>query len=440
MWNFNKYFFLQMYFYRYSLYELDNFDDFFNMIDILDNLFHLLKDSNFFNNSIDFNNLSRSIINLNNSFLLNLNLSDSLNDPGYFNKSFNNFLNVLVDSDDLRNDFIDLYDFRHFNQFRNDLLDLINTRNSCWTFDYLLYYLLSCYYLLHFWLNCYDLLYHHRDLFYHLVYVRNYPLNLLNTLINHYLLYHFLNVLNSHILLFRFDYFLDELRHLDDSLHYLTNWNAFLSHYLNWNRNLQRYNNWPFYLYRFNYLIVSRNYFIHINRSWHLSNDLNYILYFYLVSNNFFLYVIDGHKLINKAINRFFNLNIYIFDDFYLNDSLLYDRNLNFFLDFSYDNFLNFSDNNFFYNLWYFNDFLYDPRHYDNFLDDPLDLDDFRHFNNFFNDFLDFNSHLFYSLHVSRNFYYLLFDISHRFRHFNVMIYNFLDLYYLWLMNYQRIT
>ncbi len=99
------------------------------MVNIFYDFLHLFENGNFLNYPLNLQDLSVYIDNRNNFLFLNFNLPDFLNDSWHFDYFLHYSLNVLVDSDNLRDNFLDFNDFRNFDQFRYDFLNLINARN-----------------------------------------------------------------------------------------------------------------------------------------------------------------------------------------------------------------------------------------------------------------------------------------------------------------------
>lgn len=111
-------------------------------------------------------------------------------------------------------------------------------------FDYLLssYDLLDCrIYRNYFFDNC-------RNLFDNFLHNRNNLFDLLDSLINHYFLNYLLNLFDNNFLFFNWNYFLNHLRDLDNSLLNILFDDKFLYDSIHWNRNLYWSYHWFFYL------------------------------------------------------------------------------------------------------------------------------------------------------------------------------------------------
>ena len=81
------------------------------MINISHNLLHLLHNDNFLYNSLNFNNFFTMAFNLDYFLNLSLYFFELFDDHWYFNNLLYYLLNVVVDSDQLRNDFFDFDEF-----------------------------------------------------------------------------------------------------------------------------------------------------------------------------------------------------------------------------------------------------------------------------------------------------------------------------------------
>ncbi len=127
--DFNEDFFFDCDFDRDPFDLFNNSDHSFNMVDVFYNLFHLFENGNLLNYLLHFHDLSVHIDNRNNLLFLNFDLPNLLNDSRHLNHLLDYSLDVLVDSDNLRDDFLNLDYLRNFDKFRHDLLNLINARN-----------------------------------------------------------------------------------------------------------------------------------------------------------------------------------------------------------------------------------------------------------------------------------------------------------------------
>lgn len=388
----------------------------------------MLKNGNLFYCFLNLKNSWFYISNLNNFLSFDLDLSNFFNYSWNFNDLFYNSLYIFIYSYDLGNDSLNFNNFRYFDKFRYDFLNLINSWNGCWSFYNFLHNLLSCNNLLYFGLNSNYLLYNCRNLFYNLRHIRYDFLDFFDSFIDNNFLNNFLYILNLNILLFSFNNFLDELRDLNDFFKNLSDRDDFLNNDLDRNCNLSWNDEYFFNLKRKQFLMVSWHYFVNIQSLWYFRNNFDCGLYFYLMCNNFFFFVSNCNEFINDSIDWFLNLNVDIFDNFNLNNSLLNHRNLNLSLNLTYYYFLYFFLNYFLDDLRNFNNFFYDSRNYDNLFDNFLHLYNFRYFNHFLNDLLNFDSDLLNTVHISRNLYNSLLNISHRLWYFHIMVYNFLYL------------
>lgn len=146
-----------------------------------------------------------------------------------------------------------------------------------------------------------------------------------------------------------------------------------------------------------------------------------------MLSDDFLLGVCNCDQFINNTIDWLFNLNVHIFYNFYFNNLLLNDWNLNHSFNISNDNFLDFLFDNLLYDLRYLDNFFNHSWNDHNFLNNFFNLNNFWHFNHLLNDFVNLNSHFLDSVYVSWNFNNFFLNILYRLRYLHIMIDNFLN-------------
>ncbi len=185
---------LDSYLYRWSFDLLYDLDDSFDMVDIFDDLFHLLENGYFLDHPLNLHDLWPDGVYRYDLLLFDLNFFDSLDNPGHLYDLFDNFLNVLVYSDNLGNNPFDFDDLGNLYQFRNHFLHFVDSRNYRWTLDNLFDDLLRCDNLLNLRLDGYYFLDNRRDLLYDFLDVGNDFLNLSDSLVYDNLLNNFLDV------------------------------------------------------------------------------------------------------------------------------------------------------------------------------------------------------------------------------------------------------
>ena len=114
VWNFNNDFLSKRHFIRSLLNLLYNLDNFFDVVYVFNDFFHLLHDRYLFNDSFNFNHLVSDIGNWDDFLLFNFDFPNFFNYLWNFHNLLYKFLHVLVDLDYLRDnsfDFNDLWDF-----------------------------------------------------------------------------------------------------------------------------------------------------------------------------------------------------------------------------------------------------------------------------------------------------------------------------------------
>lgn len=117
IWNLNEFLFVRNYWYWCLFISIYNLKDFFDMVDISHNLFELLHDNCFLDNSFNFSDCFIFVLYFNNFLILSNNLFDLFNNDGYFNNFLNNFFNISVNVNKLWNDSFNFNNFRNFNNY-----------------------------------------------------------------------------------------------------------------------------------------------------------------------------------------------------------------------------------------------------------------------------------------------------------------------------------
>jgi len=130
VWHFHKFFFMGKNLDWDVDDSVDNLKDFFNMIDISHCFLELLKNNSFLDNLFDLLDSFVLVSDLNDLFVFLDDLFDSLHNDWNFNDFLNNFLDVFVDVDKLRNNLLDFVDLRNFNDFFLKSLNFVDLGNN----------------------------------------------------------------------------------------------------------------------------------------------------------------------------------------------------------------------------------------------------------------------------------------------------------------------
>lgn len=150
----------------WSLFEsVNNLKNLFNVVDVSYDLFEFLHNNCPLNNGFNLFDSLIFISDFDDLFILSNNLFDLFDDDWYFDNLFNDVLNVSVDINNLRNDFLNFDNLRNLNNDIIASLNLIYFWNGVGFFYYFFNDLLSSDYLLNDALNWNDLFY---DSFYFL--------------------------------------------------------------------------------------------------------------------------------------------------------------------------------------------------------------------------------------------------------------------------------
>lgn len=248
-----------------------------------------------------------------------------------------------------------------------------------------------------------------------------------------------LNFFYLHYIVSHLNYFFHNLGYLYYMLFCLIYWNKLLNDPLNRNWNLNRNYNWSF---NFNNVlsinIVCYDSF-NFNLSWNFTYYFYYSLLYNIMGKNFFLINGSINNSIPQNLDRFFDLNINVFDSLNLYNLLLNNWNLYDFFDLSNNFSNNFLFNRYFHNLRDFNNFLYNSWNNNNFFYNFLNFYNFRNFYHFLDDFIDSDSNLFDSFDNFGNLNNFLLNMFDWPRDINVMINNFIHLDYFWFINDYRV-
>lgn len=114
VWNFNNNFLSKRHFIRSLLNLLYNLDNFFDVVYVFYDFFHLLHNGYLLNDSFNFNHLVSDIGNWDDFLLFNFDFPNFFNYLWNFHNLLYKFLHVLVDLDYLRDDSFDLNDLWDF--------------------------------------------------------------------------------------------------------------------------------------------------------------------------------------------------------------------------------------------------------------------------------------------------------------------------------------
>lgn len=114
VWNFNNDFLSKRHFIRSLLNLLYNLDNFFDVVYVFNDFFHLFHNGYLLNDSFNFNHLVSDIGNWDDFLLFNFDFPNFFNYLWNFHNLFYKFLHVLVDLDYLRDDSFDLNDLWDF--------------------------------------------------------------------------------------------------------------------------------------------------------------------------------------------------------------------------------------------------------------------------------------------------------------------------------------
>lgn len=373
------------------LQSINNLQNFLDVIDVPYYFFQLLCVDQLLNSTLHLEDLSGVGVHLHHSLLLPYHFFEGLNDGWDLYYLFHDFLDVLVHSDYLGDDSLDLDEFWDLYEFFSDALDLIHLW-YCHGFFYDFFNDLLCGDdLLHprlngyqFFNNGWDFLDDFLDVWYDAL----------------YFLYGFLHdySLNNPLNFLQFDNLLDHwhvsdhnLRDCNDPLDYLLPGDDLLNDAVDWHWDLVGDDDLAFYLDGFCCLKHLSDYFLHLDLSGHLMDEVYWHLSQHLSCYDLFLDPRHLHRSLYYLLYRFLDLNVHVFDDLNLFDLLLYDRHMH--NPFNFSDYL--SDHLFLY------DFLYELRHFHNFL--YYTWHDYH--------FLHYTLYLYHSWY----FHHLLYDLFHNY-------------------------
>ena len=366
---------------------------------------------------------------LNDLLSFDFDLPQLLNQYWNFNNFFDDSLNVLVDSNDLRNYFFNLNDFRNINSFLNDFLDFINFRDFSNSIDNFLYNLSDFFDLLNDslnWNNFFSPLLNFND---SILEIRNDFFNFFNSLLDN-------NVINKSFNLNYFDLLLlNRNNSVSKLIHLLNlsvddfNWNHFLNYSIDWDLNFNGDNDVSI---DFNYLWLFNNVgynSLHFNCSWNLPilnhNSFRYDLLDFCV---FLVNLVSNHNFsYNINWSLYLQINISWCIDF--DESFLNYRNMDYF--FYFNNLGNRNDflYNFLYDLGHFNYLFDNSWNNDNSLNNFFNLNNLGNFNQFFDNFLNQHRNSLDSLNYFLYWNDSFLDDSNDFRFFDKMVDDLLDFF-----------
>ena len=104
------------------------------MVDVSDNLFEFLHNDCLFNNPFDFSDSFIFVLDLNNLFIFLNNLFDSFDNDRNFNNLFNDFFNVSVDIDQLWKNSFNFNNLWNFNNYFLSSFNLVPFFNMTFLF------------------------------------------------------------------------------------------------------------------------------------------------------------------------------------------------------------------------------------------------------------------------------------------------------------------
>lgn len=256
-----------------------------------------------------------------------------------------------------------------------------------------------------------------------------------DSFINYNFLNNLLNVLDFDFILFGLYDFFDKLWYLDDFFENFPNRNNFLDYNFDRYSDLSGNDDDLLDLNGFDLLVVLGYNFIDIESLRDFINDLNCIFDFDLMGDYFLFFIGDGDEFVDHSVDGFLNFNVNVFDGFYLDNSLLNDRNLDYALDFLDNYFLSLNVHNNLDDFWYFNELLYNPWDNNDLLYNFLYFNYFWHFNQLLKDFVDMYSNFLYSFDVSWNLYDSFLNVLDGLGYLNVVVDNLFNFDKLWLVD-----
>lgn len=346
---------------------------------------------------------------------------------------FNYFLydsfNVLVDFDNLRNDFFDLDNLWYVDSLLDNLFNFVNFRNFSNSIDDFFNDLPDLLNLLDHSFNRHNFFSEFFNFNNSVLDVRNNFLDLFDSFLNNYIVNVFFNFNNLDLFLFNWnDFFADLINLFDLSVNDFDG-HHFLNDSINWDLNFDGDNDVSIDLNDFGLFDNVGDDFFNFEGSGYFSVLDDDSLRYHFLNFGVFLVNLISDKNLSHDINWPLDFDVNITRDVKLDNFLLEDGEVH--------NFFDLYDLRDHYNL--LDDLLNDLRHFDYFFDNSwdnnnsfnyfLNLNDFRNFHKFFDNFFDNSWHGLYSLDDSFNWDHSLFDNSDNFRLLYKVIDNLLDFF-----------
>ncbi len=346
---------------------------------------------------------------------------------------FNDFLydsfNVLIDFDNLRNDFLDLDNLWYVDSLLDNLFNFVNFRNFSDSIDDFFNDLYNLLYLLDHCFNRHNFLSDSLNLNNSVLDVRNDFLDFFDSFLDNNIVNVFFNFNNLDLFLFNGNNFFAYLIYLFDLSVNNLDRDHFLNDSINWNLNLDRDNNVSIYLYDFRLFDNVGDNFFDFEGSGDFSVLDDDSLRYHFLNFGVFLVNLISDKNLSDDINWPLDFDVNVARHINLDNSFLEDRVVH--------NFFDLDELRDHYNL--LDDLFNDLRHFDYFLDNSwdnnnsfnyfLNLDDFRNFHKFFDNFLDNSWYCLYSFNDFLNWDHSLFDNSDNFRLLYKVIDDLLDFF-----------
>ena len=433
VWNFNEPFLVSNDWDWCLLISVDNLKDLLDMIDVSDNFFEFFHNYGFLNCSLNLLDSFVLILDLNDSLIFFYNFLYSFYYDWNLNDLLDNFFNISVNVNKLRHNFLNFIYFWYLDNNLSYSLNFMDFRNSYCFLYYFFDNLLGSNNLLYNWLDWNDLFSFNNNLFNFFTDIRYLFDYLLYSLVNDYFFLNSHDLMNSDLLGSLGNNFFHDLWYLNNFLNNLGYRNNSLDDFLDWDRNLNRNNNLSFNLNWLDDLNCVINKFLNFQLPGNLLDNFDNFLNNNVIIDNFFLIPWHLNKFIDNPLNNFLYLNIYVLNSLNLYRPLLYN-----WLLYNPLNLLDpLLDNNFghypFHNLYNLNNLLDHPGHNNNLLDNPLNLNDFGDLNHFLYNLLNRNLNLPDPIHMPYNLDDFFLNILDGLRHLNIVVDYLLDLYDLWL-------
>ena len=241
--------------------------------------------------------------------------------------------------------------------------------------------------------------------------IRNQFLNFFYLFLNQYLFHILLYFSDLGHILHYWHYFLSYLRLRDDSFNDMFFCNNLLDYGLDRYWYLNGHDYLSIYRYGLDTLMNQMYYFFNFQLNRSLLNHSNRHLSNHLLGDDSFLESRDFHWFLDDSIHWFFDLDIDIFDSFYLFDNFLNYWHLNYSLYLHYLLSNHILLDNLLYKLRHLHYFFNYSRHNHHLLYYLLYLYHSWHLHHLLNDLLNLNWYFLYSIHNGGHFDYLLFNV-----------------------------